>query len=49
MKTREEKIRFVAALLDGKKLGQRFSYVRSKSKQAASQMTDAELDKKLKR
>lgn len=39
---REEAIRIRAAILDGKKMGQRFSYVTSKSKRVATKMIDNE-------
>lgn len=41
--SREEAIRVRAAILDGKKMGQRFSYVTSKSKRIATTMIDNEL------
>lgn len=40
--TREEQIRIVAATLDGKKIGQRFSYVTSRSKQTATEIVDGQ-------
>lgn len=39
---REEAIRIRAAILDGKKMGDRFSYVTTKSKQVATKMINNE-------
>jgi len=44
--SREEAIRVRAAILDGKKMGDRFSYVTSQSKRVATKMIDNELSKK---